>query len=78
MARLMSLVSAVFITVPVIAPSLGQAVLLFAGWRWIFVLLAGMGLLAAFGSGAAARDAASGIPPEDRSAGDRAATCVSR
>jgi DHA1 family bicyclomycin/chloramphenicol resistance-like MFS transporter len=46
MARLMSLVSAVFITVPVIAPSLGQAVLLFAGWRWIFVLLALMGVLA--------------------------------
>ena len=40
MARLMSLVGAVFITVPVIAPSLGQAVLIFAGWRWIFVLLA--------------------------------------
>lgn len=40
MARLMSLVGAVFITVPVIAPSLGQTVLLFAGWRWIFVLLA--------------------------------------
>jgi DHA1 family bicyclomycin/chloramphenicol resistance-like MFS transporter len=39
MARLMSLVSAVFITVPVIAPSLGQAVLLFAGWRWIFIAL---------------------------------------
>lgn len=48
MARLMSLVSAVFITVPVIAPSLGQAVLLFAGWRWIFVLLAVLSLLAAF------------------------------
>jgi len=48
MARLMSLVSAVFITVPVIAPSLGQAVLLFAGWRWIFVLLAGMAAIAAF------------------------------
>jgi DHA1 family bicyclomycin/chloramphenicol resistance-like MFS transporter len=47
MARLMSLVSAVFIAVPVIAPSLGQAVLLFAGWRWIFVLLAGMSLAAA-------------------------------
>jgi len=46
MARLMSLVSAVFITVPVIAPSLGQAVLLFAGWRWIFVLLAGLAVLA--------------------------------
>jgi DHA1 family bicyclomycin/chloramphenicol resistance-like MFS transporter len=40
MARTMSSVSAVFITVPVIAPSLGQAVLLFAGWRWIFVGLA--------------------------------------
>jgi DHA1 family bicyclomycin/chloramphenicol resistance-like MFS transporter len=47
MARLMSLVSAVFIAVPVIAPSLGQAVLLFAGWRWIFVLLAVMSLAAA-------------------------------
>lgn len=46
MARLMSLVSAVFITVPVIAPSLGQAVLLVAGWRWIFLLLATMGLIA--------------------------------
>lgn len=46
MARLMSLVSAVFITVPVIAPSLGQAVLLFAGWRWIFVGLALMGVIA--------------------------------
>lgn len=47
MARLMSLVSAVFIAVPVIAPSMGQAVLLFAGWRWIFVFLAGFGVLAA-------------------------------
>lgn len=47
MARLMSLVSAVFITVPVIAPSLGQAVLLIAGWRWIFALLGVMGALAA-------------------------------
>ena len=47
MARLMSLVSAVFIAVPVIAPSLGQAVLLFAGWRWIFVGLVVLGLMAA-------------------------------
>lgn len=47
MARLMSLVGAVFITVPVIAPSLGQAVLLFAGWRWIFVLLSLLAMLAA-------------------------------
>jgi len=47
MARTMSSVSAVFITVPVIAPSLGQAVLLFAGWRWIFVALACLAGLAA-------------------------------
>jgi len=47
MARTMSSVSAVFITVPVIAPSLGQSVLLFAGWRWIFVSLACLAGLAA-------------------------------
>lgn len=46
MARLFSLISAVFITVPVFAPSLGQAVMLFAGWRWIFIALAGLGGLA--------------------------------
>jgi len=43
MARVFSLISAVFITVPVVAPSLGQAVLQFAGWRWIFVVLAVLG-----------------------------------
>ncbi len=47
MARLMSLISAVFITVPVIAPSLGQAILLVAGWRWIFVALSAVSGLAA-------------------------------
>ena len=46
MARLFSLISAVFITVPVFAPSLGQAIMLLAGWRWIFVILAGLGGLA--------------------------------
>lgn len=40
MARLMSVIAAVFIAVPVVAPSLGQAVLMVAGWRWIFVALA--------------------------------------
>ncbi|MEN7538562.1 multidrug effflux MFS transporter [Aurantiacibacter flavus] len=47
MARLMSLVSAVFITVPVVAPSLGSAIALLAGWRFIFVGLAVMGGIAA-------------------------------
>ncbi|GAA0272531.1 multidrug effflux MFS transporter [Alteraurantiacibacter aestuarii] len=46
MARTLSIVFAVFIIVPVIAPSLGQAVLLVAGWRWIFIGLALMGALA--------------------------------
>ena len=47
MARMMSLVGMVFITVPIIAPTLGQAVLLFAGWRWIFAGLTMMAAIAA-------------------------------
>ena len=42
MARLQSLVSMIFMIVPVVAPSLGQGVLLFAGWRWIFGIMATM------------------------------------
>ena len=38
MARVMSLVMMIFIMVPAIAPSLGQAVLLVSSWRYIFVL----------------------------------------
>ena len=45
MARLQSLVSVVFMTVPMIAPSLGQLVLLVASWRWIFVFIAAMGVV---------------------------------
>jgi DHA1 family bicyclomycin/chloramphenicol resistance-like MFS transporter len=45
MARVFSLISAVFITVPVIAPSIGQLVLEVAGWRWIFVGLGIMGVV---------------------------------
>ncbi len=44
MARVMSLVFIVFIAVPVVAPSLGQGVVLFAPWPWIFVLLAAFAL----------------------------------
>ena len=40
MARLQSLVSVVFMVVPMLAPSLGQGVLLIAGWRWIFGIFA--------------------------------------
>ncbi len=38
MARVMSFVMTVFIIVPIIAPALGQGVLLLAGWRAIFAL----------------------------------------
>ncbi|OQX29827.1 MAG: Bcr/CflA family drug resistance efflux transporter [Spirochaeta sp. LUC14_002_19_P3] len=45
MASVMSLVMAVFILVPVVAPSLGQAVLLLSGWRAIFGAYLGLVLL---------------------------------
>ncbi len=37
MARVMSFVMTVFILVPMLAPTLGQAVMIFSGWRGIFV-----------------------------------------
>ena len=46
MARIMSLIMTVFIMVPVIAPTLGQAVLGIAGWRTIFGIYLAMGLVA--------------------------------
>jgi DHA1 family bicyclomycin/chloramphenicol resistance-like MFS transporter len=45
MARVMSLVTAVFILVPIIAPALGQAVLGAFGWRAVFVVYLVMGLV---------------------------------
>ncbi|MCP3477462.1 multidrug effflux MFS transporter [Bradyrhizobium sp. CCGUVB1N3] len=46
MASVMSLAMMVFIAVPVIAPSFGQAVLLVTHWRGIFIVLMAYGLLA--------------------------------
>jgi DHA1 family bicyclomycin/chloramphenicol resistance-like MFS transporter len=46
MASVMSLAMMVFIAVPVIAPSFGQAVLLLAQWRGIFVVLMFYGVIA--------------------------------
>ena len=45
MARLQSTVAMVFMVVPMIAPSIGQAILLVASWRWIFGVMALMGIL---------------------------------
>jgi DHA1 family bicyclomycin/chloramphenicol resistance-like MFS transporter len=45
MAQVMSFVMAVFILVPIIAPALGQGILLFAGWRAIFGAYLGLALV---------------------------------
>ncbi len=45
MARIMSLVFMVFMVVPVLAPSVGQLILLVAPWRAIFIVLAVYGLV---------------------------------
>jgi DHA1 family bicyclomycin/chloramphenicol resistance-like MFS transporter len=45
MARIMSLVFTVFMLVPVLAPSVGQAILLVASWRAIFIVLAAYALI---------------------------------
>jgi MFS transporter, DHA1 family, multidrug resistance protein len=51
MASVMSLTMMVFIAVPVIAPSFGQAVMLLTAWRGIFVILMIYGVLALVWSG---------------------------
>src|ERR1700730_7717169 len=45
MARVMSLTFMVFLTVPILAPSLGQLILALAPWRYIFIVC---GIFAAF------------------------------
>jgi DHA1 family bicyclomycin/chloramphenicol resistance-like MFS transporter len=45
MAQVMSFVMAVFVLVPTVAPSLGQGILLFAGWRAIFGAYLGLALI---------------------------------
>src|SRR4030088_3085340 len=46
MASVMSLAMMVFIAVPVVAPSFGQAVMLMVHWRGIFVVLMAYGIVA--------------------------------
>ena len=45
MARILSFIMMIFILVPMIAPLLGQGILMFASWRVIFGLILGLGLL---------------------------------
>ena len=51
MARVMSLVFMVFMLMPVLAPNIGQLILLFAPWRAIFLVLAAYALVMLFWSG---------------------------
>ena len=43
MAQVMSLASTIFMAAPILAPLMGQAVLMVAPWRWIFAALAMLG-----------------------------------
>lgn len=45
MAQVMSLASMIFMAAPILAPAMGQLVLEIGPWRWIFGVLAIMGLL---------------------------------
>lgn len=63
MARVMSLAFIVFMAAPIIAPAVGQAILLVAPWRWIFVALAVAGV--AIGGWVAMRLPET-LHPEDR------------
>ena len=46
MASVMSLVMMIFVAVPIIAPSFGQAIMMMAQWRGIFIVLMAYGVLA--------------------------------
>ena len=45
MAQVMSLASMIFMAAPILAPTMGQAVLAVASWRWIFGVLALIGFV---------------------------------
>lgn len=47
MASIMSFIMAVFILVPMVAPAIGQGVILLSGWRATFVFLMAMAVIAA-------------------------------
>lgn len=44
MAQVMSLSSMIFMAAPILAPSMGQTILMFGPWRWIFAALAAISL----------------------------------
>ncbi len=65
MAKTMSFVMSVFMLVPIFAPSIGQLVLLFASWKYIFAGLAVMALIVALWLGFGQEET---LAPENRRA----------
>lgn len=63
MAKVMSLTFIVFLAAPIVAPALGQAILLVAPWPWIF---AGLGLIGALFLGWTALRLPETLAPENR------------
>ncbi len=45
MARVMSLAQILFLAAPVVAPTIGQAILAVAHWRWIFIAIGSIALM---------------------------------
>ncbi|MFM6933030.1 MAG: multidrug effflux MFS transporter [Novosphingobium sp.] len=45
MARLQSMIAMIFLVVPMLAPSIGQGIMLAFGWRWIFGAMGLVGLI---------------------------------
>ena len=74
MARTLSTIYMVFMIVPVLAPSVGQAVLAFGGWRDIFLLLGVLGSLVAIWGWARLPETR---PPADRTTLDLASLAAS-
>lgn len=48
MARIMSYVMVIFILVPILAPALGQLVMVFGSWRWVFAAFIVQAFIASF------------------------------
>ncbi len=74
MARVMSLAFIVFLLTPVLAPALGQLVLLIGQWRWIFALLGLFGVIVLVWTALSLPET---LPPERRRAIDPSAVLLS-
>lgn len=63
MAKVLSLVMTVFMIVPILAPAIGQGILLFASWPWCFGVLGVAGMVMMVWAGLRLPET---LPPENR------------